>query len=194
MWWSKKDINFDDIPDMACDYFNTPKGKWAKLNDEKLKYLIEESRIFLQTLWDAYGRLTQKALFLLGYIIALLGYISNKVIFKQEIISSMSWQAILFIFIYIALLIYIFFHLIKYLLPICNVSAGGQPKDLFKKDFMNCDFEEMAVNQLHHYQRRIWYSERLNVILSNRIKYYFGIILIYPIIVISAFLFLHFLH
>lgn len=179
---------------MNSGYFDTPKGEWGKLDDIKLNYVIEESRIFLQTLWDAYGRLTQKAVFILGYVVALLGYISTKLVFNKVLISSMLWYEKLSVFIYIGMLIYIFFNLIKYQLPVHNPAAGTQPKDIFKKNIMNCNFEEIAVEQIEHYQERICQNQKLSRELSGKIKCYFWVMLIYPIVVIFVFQLLSFLH
>ncbi len=194
MWYFKDSKNFNNIPNWTTDYFETEKGKWAKLDNDKLNHAIEESRIFLQTLWDGYGRLTQKALFLLGYIVALLGYISTKMLFNLEVMNSMLWYEKLSLLVYLALLIYIFFSLIRYQLPIYNASAGTQPKDIFKKDVMNCDYEEIIVKQLELCQKSIYYSQRLSLHLSNKIRCYFWVMLIYPIVVIFVFQLLYFLY
>lgn len=166
--------------DWESGYFSTPKGEWAKLTDAKLMYVVEESRLFLQALWDSYGRLTQKASFLLGVIIGIVTLIFTEMISRQDYWNDLQWWNKVLLALYLLFLIALGFRLLKYQLPILSHAAGTQPLDLLKKESMNCDFEEMAIRRLELYQDSIDHNRRQNIELSRTLKYSYLFMLGYP--------------
>jgi len=99
----------NEYEDWVRDYYKIPKGKWAKLDETKLLYVTEESRLFLQALWDAYGRLTQKASIFLGIVTGLIGFIFVEVMLENDYLLYLRWYDVLFLGIYFIFLIITFF-------------------------------------------------------------------------------------
>lgn len=174
-----------EYEDWIRNYYKSPKGKWAKLDETKLLYAVEESRLFLQALWDAYGRLTQKVSIFLGIVTGLIGFIFIEVMLKNNHLLYLRWYDILFLGLYFIFLIITFFRLLKYQLPIKSNAVGTQPKGLFKKDVINLDLEEIIVKQLRFDQRNIEYNLQQNTELVKVLKSSYQLVALFPVVVIT---------
>jgi len=179
----------ESVDKYKSGYFNATKEGWAELNKDKLMYAIEESRLLSQTLWDAHGHLVHKIAFLLGIVVALIGYIFTTLIFHTKFIEGLSWYEEILVLIYIALLIYTFFNLLKYQCPLWSLPVGTPPKDLLKGDVMDCELDKIFVKQLERYQDRICSASRQNNTMADALEVSYWMLVIYPIAVIMIYSF-----
>lgn len=181
MWLWNKDV--EQVEEWSSGFFDGKCKDWKGL-DEKLPYVIEESRLRLQTLWDATGHLSQKISFLLGIVIALVGYVFTVFIQRTNSMDGLLWYEQLLILIYVVFLLYTFFILIRYQLPFLSTPVGTSPKNLFKADAMNCELKEVLVQQLEHYQKRIRSASRQNDAVAKVLSVSYCILIIYPVVII----------
>ncbi len=177
----------NEYEDWIRDYYKSPKGKWAKLDETKLLYVTEESRLFLQALWDAYGRLTQKASIILGIVTGLIGFIFFEVMLENDYLLYLRWYDVLFLGIYFIFLIITFFRLLKYQLPIKSNTVGTQPKGLFKKDVMNLELEVILVKQLRLDQKNMEYNLKQNTELVKVLKSSYNLVVLFPVVIITLY-------
>lgn len=191
IFWRKKEIK-DKSFDSGYFYEGLEK-EWNDLTDEKLTYAIEESRLYLQNIFDSTACLSQKAMFLLTIVVGLIGYIFVEFVlkYKQLDINTFLLYPVAG---YVGILILSFILLNRFILPTINIySVGNAPKNLLKKDkMMNFCFKEIIVSQLENYQDRINHNTKQNIKKARYIKLCIWLLVGYPILVIAA-LFIAFL-
>ena len=108
----------------------------------------------MQALREAQRQLTQKATFVSGIAISLIGLIVTALVSTHESTPWPFWEKAILLT-YCLSLIMVLLVLIRYLLPVSGDTVGTQPKDLFKKELMDHEFEEVAVWRLQLYQDSI---------------------------------------
>jgi hypothetical protein len=190
MKWFKNLFNTtdDEITPFDSGYFYTgTEKKWGNLTNEKLSYVLEESRLYLQHIWDGTTFLIQKALFLLTLITAGIGFLFTEFMMRYEWFESHLW--ITFILVgYFIVLLYIFLKLIKYFLPSLDYEAiGNYPKILLKNEgMMEYDYKKIIVSQLELYQDKINRNFKQNKQFAFAIKYTLWWLVAYPSIVVAV--------
>jgi hypothetical protein len=158
------------------------------LTGDKLAYMVEESRLYLQSINENTGRMVGKAAILLGFITAGIGYIITKFISNYYCYIEHYWQAIFWIG-WLIILLYDFFTLIRYQLPSLDYPVGTPPENLLLKEYIKFDYERIIVPQLELYQRRIDNNEKRSLQMAKNIKVCFALAVIYPIVIAIGYLF-----
>jgi uncharacterized membrane protein YhaH (DUF805 family) len=178
MWLFKR--TSDKLNDWHSGYFQDEKGTWL-LSECKLNYTIEEARLFLQAVWDGKGRLVQKAGFLLAVIVGLIGFLFTEFILKYDHLTSVPFWQKLVLLLYFLILFVCFLILTVYQLPLRDNAFGTPPRNIFMKEVMNSDFEEIAVTQLEYYQDRINYNIQRNTRLAMVLLWCYLLVVVLPI-------------
>ncbi len=181
-WRFKKKVK-TRISNWDSNYFKAKPEEWKDLKEEKLDYIIEESRLFLQAVWESKDRLAQKASFLLAIITGLIGFIFTQTILEYDSFITKSLWAKILIAIYFVILFLSFFRLIKYQLPSEDFSVGTQPKKLLSKEIIKYELEDIAVKQLHNYQEKIDCQMQSNKEMGRIINHCFRWVILYPTII-----------
>jgi hypothetical protein len=161
-----------DTPTWDSGYFHKgAKSDWEQLTENKLAYMIEESRLYLQNTFEATNSLTQKAAFLLTLIGGLIGYIFVEFVLKHKQFDEKDWFFVLPLAVYFLILIYNFCVLIKYFLPSLDYEAvGTPPKNLLLKNIMNVGYANIIIKQLQLYQDKINRNREQNRQMAQKIK------------------------
>jgi hypothetical protein len=165
-------------------YFSASKEDCDKLTNDKLAYVADESRQFLQAIWDSNGRLTQKVSFLLGVIIAIFGLVFTEVVLKPALWNGMQRFDRVLLSLYMFVLAVIGAYLLKYQLPLLSHASGTQPSDLLtrKSKIMDHDYREIVLSRLEAYQDSVEYNRQQNTELAKLIGCCYKWMLGYPAI------------
>jgi MFS family permease len=171
-------------PPLDSGYFSEySKSDWEKLTSEKRTYMIEESRLCLQNIFEGTVSLAQKAAFLLTLIWGLISYMFVEFMTKYNQCNINDWR-IWLIAVYFVILICAFLVLIRYLLPLPIYPLGTSPQKLLpRKEAMDSDFAEIIVAQLKFYQARIDHNRKLNAKIAQKVYLCAILIAAYPILV-----------
>lgn len=173
-----------DTPAWDSKYFSEyKKSDWDNLKPEKITYMIEESRLYLQNIFESTNCLAQKASFILTLIGGLIGYIFVEFLMNYKQYKVDDWY-IWPIAGYFVVLVCSFFGLRKYLLPSIDYDAVGIPPEnlLLKTGMMDLDFPNIAITQLELYQGRINNNRTQNTKMAQAIKRCLVWIILYPIL------------
>lgn len=191
-WFRKKE---KEIPLWKSGYFDCEKGEggWDKLDESKLNYFIEESRLVFQAIWESKDRLAQKTSFLLVIITGLMGFFFTQTILQYESFVLKPVGVKILLALYFILLIIAFRILIKHQLPSLDNPPGTYPKNLLCREVIKFDFEEIAVKQLQLYQNSINSQIQRNDQIAKDIKLCFNLVVLYPAITVVAYALILFL-
>lgn len=190
MKWLRKNSQITEIPSWKSGYFDCEKGEggWNKLTEDKLDYIIEESRLFLQAVWESKDRLVQKTSFLIAIICGLIGFIFTQTILQYDSFAQKSLLVKTLLALYFILLMIAFRVLIKYQLPSLDNPTGTSPKNLLCKEVIEFDFKDIAVKQLQLYQNSISSQILRNDQIAKEIHLCFKLVIWYPAIIILVYI------
>lgn len=168
-------------------YFDDSFEDFKGLDEPKLTYMMEEARIFLQSLWEAHERLVQKAAFLLGSVIALIGFVLSQTILGGTDLKSLLSLKGGLLLLYLPFLVYVAWRLSKTQFPLATAAPGTQPKDLFRKEVIDRQFMEIAVRRLELYQDSMIRNLQQNTGLVETIQHSCRVIVAYPVIAVVVY-------
>jgi len=181
-----------ETPSWPSGYFVIDKNTeadWKNITEEKLNYIMEESRLYLQHIFDSTVNLTQKAAFLLTLISGTISFMFIEFAMKYREYTIDDWY-IWPLAGYFLILFMAFMRLLKYVLPSLKYDAVGTPPEILlrKKGMMDFDYKKIIVSQLEFYQGRIDQNMKQNTQMAYHIKECSIGIIAYPVL-ISAVLF-----
>jgi hypothetical protein len=166
--------------DSGYFYDKPNEGGWKDLDKDKLNQILDESRLYLQHIFDSYVNLTQKVSFFLAVIGGTIGFIFTEILLNQEYFKKNLKIEIALVG-YFIILNTTFLFLSKYVLPLKELdSVGMPPNGILKKKKMKEDFEHITVNQIEVYQGSIEHNYDIVTRIGQEIKVSFWVVVLYP--------------
>ncbi|MGD0077193.1 MAG: hypothetical protein ABSB91_01045 [Sedimentisphaerales bacterium] len=165
-----EEVDWDAIPWDDTYLYRDNAKDWTDCTEDKLKYVIEESRLYLQSILDNNNRLLNKAFFLLTVFVGLIGYIFAKFVSSPNNAIASKWF-IWFLGIYLVFLIFVYlFIVIKYVMPSMDYFyVGTKPANLLYDKVMALSSQKIIVELLRDYHLIIKHNEERNELMAHNI-------------------------
>jgi hypothetical protein len=189
--WLKKKKSEDDWDVVPWDnnfLYRDNQKDWDNSTDDKLRIVIEESRLYLQSMLDNNRRLLNKIFFLLTLFVGMIGYIYTNLVTVANYVTknnySLHFWRLYFLFL-ISMYIYI---IIKHILPTKDYFfVGKKPTDLLTQKVMSLSSKKMIAELLRDYHFTINHNvERNERTVQNIMKL---VVIIFTLLIIGCLFF-----
>jgi len=129
---------------------------WEIVDEGKVDFILQESKIYLQHLLEAFEKLDSKAFIILGVLFTVLsgltGFLVNKFDFAA---SRQNWRVLVPILTIISICFFACFWLVRCILPKMVYSVGNETKNLLNNRVCQSETRYIKIGEVIDYQFRI---------------------------------------
>lgn len=145
---------------------------YSSLDNDKLDFILEESKQRLKSSIDCSDSLDKKSIFIISYFIAAItaaiGYILTKynyqIPFKENIILFLP------VIFYLLSNMGLVWMALRKIMPLSYYPLGNEPKKLLRQDICNQKFEKIITAYLNNLQHQITENSEDNRLKAKTVK------------------------
>lgn len=143
---------------------------WDIVDEAKADFILQESKIYLQHLLEAFEKLDSKAFVILGVLFTVISGLTGFLVSKYNFAASQqNWRLLAPILVIISIYFIACVSLIRCVLPRMVYSVGNEPKNLLNNHVCRSETRLVKIGELLDYQFRIDECKRHNKVKSRLI-------------------------
>lgn len=129
---------------------------WDMVDDGKVNFILEESKLYLKSLLEAFEKLDQKAFIFLGVLFTVISGLTGFFVSKYSFASTaQNWKLLVPAIVIVLLCFVSCSFLIKCILPKSVYSLGNETKNLLTQHVCQEETRLIKIGEVLDYQTRI---------------------------------------
>ena len=149
---------------------------WDIVDEDKVDFIMDESKLYLKQLFEAFEKLDQKAFVFLGVLFTVISGLTGFFVSKYSLASSNpNWKLLLPVMVMVLICFAACFFLIRCILPKSVYSMGNETKNLLSNDVCQAEVRLIKIGEVLDYQSRIDECKRHITMKTKNMK--FGLVI-----------------
>jgi len=128
---------------------------WDTVDEGKVRFIMEESKLYLKCLFEAFEKLDQKVFIFLGVLFTVISALTGFFVSKYSLAVGQNWKFLMPSLIIVLMCFVACFFLIRCILPKSVISLGNETKNLLNKEVCRSETRLIMIGEVLDYQSRI---------------------------------------